>query len=262
MAGGDRHAHGLDHPCAEVAVGLWMPRHTRRFRRERGVLAKQRLDTRDVVGRIEMHVDGPAGRQRGLDRVEQQRRAKGGGRRLGQAGGQAGLPRHERTARQHQQRPDARQTRAGRPAPALTPAAPPARRPAPRRAASTPPSTRAPPSSTPTIDEVVDRVGRVELDLPEVVQRAADRREVDETVQQVPVAAAEPPDPAGGRGERQRNHQHEGGEPRRDVGPLHHVLPHAVEGQRVVEHEVGHEVQRAVEEGEQAERPPEAARAG
>ncbi len=95
------------------------------------------------------------------------------------------------------------------------------------------------------------------LDLPEEVQHAGRRGQVDELVEPPPAGPAEPPHHPGRRGERQR-HQHEPRrEARRDPRVLHDVLADFRERERLVEYDVRREMQGCEEEGKEAEEPPE-----
>ena len=59
------------------------------------------------------------------------------------------------------------------------------------------------------------------------------------------------------RGDRQRNQEDEAGESRRHVGALDNVFDDSLKIKEVIEHHEGREVQQYIEEGEQAQHPPE-----
>jgi hypothetical protein len=86
---------------------------------------------------------------------------------------------------------------------------------------------------------------------PPEMQDPQRRDEVDQPVQPLPALASQALDHAIGAGRRQRNEQHEGDEADRDEGPLDDVLEHGGDVEEMVEPQEGHEVQAAVEEGEQ-----------
>ena len=82
--------------------------------------------------------------------------------------------------------------------------------------------------------------------------------EINQAVQGLPALAAQLSDRPFCRGERQGNHQDKGGHSRSDEPALGDVGQHFVDIEKFVEPDVGGQVQRAVEEREQAEHPAQA----
>ena len=77
-------------------------------------------------------------------------------------------------------------------------------------------------------------------------------------MEHLPAFSAQPAYPAGSGGQRQRQHQREGGHPGRNKAALHNVMQHLLHVEKFVEPHVGGQVQGAIEEGKQAEHPAQA----
>src|SRR5579864_299425 len=82
---------------------------------------------------------------------------------------------------------------------------------------------------------------------------ARDRAQVNRAMQQLPALSAEPPDPALGRGNRQRNQQHEARESDGNEPPFQHVCPHAGKIKKPVEPNPRGKMQARIEERKQPE---------
>jgi len=94
------------------------------------------------------------------------------------------------------------------------------------------------------------------------MNHSANRSKIDQTVEHLTALAADAPNPARGRSNRQRNQGYESRKGYGDEGALGDVFPHGGEIERLVRSEVGEEVQRDVEEGEEAKYAAEADEVG
>src|SRR2546430_15746158 len=72
-------------------------------------------------------------------------------------------------------------------------------------------------------------------------------------MQCLPPFAAETANPASGGGERQWNQQHESGEPHGNEASFGNIRQHFVDVEKLIQPDVGEEVQRRIEKGEQPE---------
>jgi hypothetical protein len=66
--------------------------------------------------------------------------------------------------------------------------------------------------------------------------------EIDEAVEAVPVFASQAADGPSGGGERERDHEDEGGESEGDEGAFEHIFPNFVEVEELVEPDVSEEM--------------------
>src|SRR5262245_64568419 len=89
------------------------------------------------------------------------------------------------------------------------------------------------------------------------MNHARDRRDVSQLVQTIPPPTAQTFDHLVGRSDRQRNQDEKREHPEKDERPLERVFDDGAELERLVEPRVSQQVQAAVEEREQTERPPE-----
>ncbi len=85
-----------------------------------------------------------------------------------------------------------------------------------------------------------------------------DGANVNQAVQHLPAPAAQPPDPAGRGGDRQRNQQHKSGKPSIDERTLGDILNHPAKIKLLVEPDVSGEVKTNVEERKQSQHAAEA----
>src|SRR5215472_5695954 len=109
---------------------------------------------------------------------------------------------------------------------------------------------------------VEERLTDVALHQPVVVDDAGDGARVHQAVEQVPTFAAEAADPAGGGRHGQRDHEHEPGEAHGDVRALGYIAPDLAPVEEFVHAEIGGEVQKAVEEGKEADHAAETDQVG
>src|ERR1700730_13478000 len=82
-----------------------------------------------------------------------------------------------------------------------------------------------------------------------------DSAQINCAMEPLPAPSAETPNPAGCRGDCQRNQEHEAGEADGDETPLQNILPHFVPVEEFVEPNPGAKVQAEVEERKQSEHP-------
>src|SRR4051794_16311806 len=80
---------------------------------------------------------------------------------------------------------------------------------------------------------VVDRRPNHDLHLPEVMDGRADAAYIDEAMEDLPLAA-EPADPALGRGDCEGSHEDKGGESHRDERALYDVLHDQAPGEELI----------------------------
>src|SRR5437773_12523757 len=84
--------------------------------------------------------------------------------------------------------------------------------------------------------------------------------EIRQTMEALPPDETQLPHGAVRRGERQRDEEHPGGEAYIDELALYDIGENGVEAEVLVESDVGADVQAGVEEGEEAQHPPDADR--
>jgi hypothetical protein len=87
------------------------------------------------------------------------------------------------------------------------------------------------------------------------VKHAACRREKNQLMEATPPSSTEPPHHAGGRREGEGHEQEPRREPCGHPGMLADVLRNLRGGQRLIEDEVGEEMQRGEEEGQEPRQP-------
>src|ERR1700735_5803085 len=81
--------------------------------------------------------------------------------------------------------------------------------------------------------------------------------EIGEAMELLPSDVTEASESRVGRGRGQRNQQHESGEPEENKFPFDDIVRDCMPVQTLIEHSVGDDVQKSIEEREQAEHPPE-----
>ena len=112
------------------------------------------------------------------------------------------------------------------------------------------------PSSTLSASATICGSEDIGLDQPPEMHDAGDRRDVRQAMQRLP-AAAQPPDHALGGRHRQRQQHQPRQHPDGDEAALGDVFEHPREVEELVEHDPREQVQRRVEEREQAEHAPQ-----
>src|SRR5271165_1252352 len=84
-------------------------------------------------------------------------------------------------------------------------------------------------------DSILDRLADVGFYEPVIMHHSEDSGQIDKAVQTLPVLASEAADRPRGRGQGQRNHENEGGEPNGDEGALGDVFQHFMDVEKLVE---------------------------
>src|ERR1039457_3168585 len=88
------------------------------------------------------------------------------------------------------------------------------------------------------------------------------RAEIDQPMQPLPAHETEAPNPSGGGCDGQRNQQNEPSHANGDETALHHILPHFLNIEKLVQPHPSGQVEASIKECEKAQHPPETRQLG